>query len=447
MSGIPTDTAFTTVNTKSPTTLPPVDLSTSGGVNITINVIADQMLDQGWTQVPLYASVTMTLDLPLVATDVVTNLALWVTDFMGFVFRVYNITLGQRDPTGDLEAGGKHTIGIGAVSQGTMTDTQYQTYLILLLVAAMNANQSPFKLWDVSPIDVGGTFATYQQLLVVATLGQGGPGLNDFFMSANVNGAGLFNGLPKGGGWLYTSVPNPTDGGSTMSVSLTNSFISNLVVAWNFNVGVGEGRTLSTFYHSPHVYYLNFKSNYYSVVTPYDWKLFATNDGVPYTPHSVDELAFGGDNLWICNPRIPADQYFDPVTPLAYCGFSVTKNRSLPYESLNCATCINATFFEGPMDAFEVDVGVSLLVLNAMQRAAGELATTAGKSITISSLIALSSAFDGPLQIVGDCWNMYITTQFAALDKLSMTTDNAHEMIAYRSQTTPCEMTLWLAIS
>jgi hypothetical protein len=439
-TGIPTDTAFTTVNT-----VTHLDLSDEGPVTLGITTIAAQMTNQGWTQVGLYASVLMTIDLPLVGDGLITNLSLWITNFMGHVFRVFNITSGQRDPTGDPEPGGLTTVGVGVISQGAMTDSQYQTYLILQLVAAMNANQSPVQLWLVSATDVGGTFSTYQQLLVTAL--NPGPDYNNFFMSANVNGAGEFIGLPTGGGWLYTSVPNPTDAGSTMSVSLTDSFIHNLAVNWNFNVGVGEGRTLSTFYHSPHVYYLNFKSNYYSIVTPYDWKLFHADDGVPYTPHSADEIAFGGDNIWICNPRIPADQYFDPVTPLQYCGFSITKNRSLPYESLNCATCINATFFEGPMDAFEVDVGVSLLVLNAMQRAAGELATTAGKSITISSLIALSSAFDGPLQIVGDCWNMYITTQFAALDKLSMTTDNAHEMIAYRSQTTPCEMTAWLAIS
>jgi hypothetical protein len=444
MSGIPTDTGFTTVNT-----VTNLDLSSSGAVNLSINAIANQMLDQGWSQVPLYASTTMTLDLPLVGDGLITNLSLWLTNWCDtWVIRVFNTTSGQRDPTGDSEPGGLHTLGVGVTSKGAMTDSQYQTYLILALVAAMNANQYPSDIvWDVAPIDVGGFFSTYQQLSITANVFHPGPAFNDLFMSANVNGAGSFNGLPKGGGWIYKSVPNPTDGGSTISVSLTNSFISNLVVAWNFNVGPGEGTSTSTFYHSPHVYYLNFKADYFSVVMPYQWLLFAANDGVPYTPHSADELAFGGDNIWICNPRIPADQYFDPVNPLQYCGFSITKNRSLPYESFNCATCINATFFEGPMDAFEVDVGVSLLALNGMQHAAGELATTAGKSITISSLVALSSAFDGPLQIVGDCWGMYITTQYVPLDKLSMTTDNAHQMIAYRSQDAPCSMTVFLALS
>jgi hypothetical protein len=428
-TGIPTDTAFTTVDT-----ITHLDLSDEGPVTAAIGLIEAQMLGQGWTQVGLYASVLMTLT-PLVGTDLIFSLALWLTDFEGSAYEVYNTTLGQRDPTGDI-TGGLPVIGVGVVDQGALSNSAYQTLLINALISKMNASQ---MVWNVTGADIGGTFGTYQQLLITALLP--GPAYNNIFMSANVLGAGNFIGLPTGGGWLFTSVATPGNG-STMSVTLTDSFIHNLALVWNFNVG-GE----TVFHHSPHVYYLNFKSDYYSIVTPYDWKLFHADDGVPYTPHSADEIAFGGDNIWICNPRVPDAQRLDPIAPIDYCGFSVTKNRSLPYESFNCATCINATFFEGPMDAFEVDVGVSLLSLNAMQHAAGELATTAGKSITISSLIALSSAFDGPLQIVGDAWGMYVTTQYVPLDKLSMTNDNAHQMIAYRSQDAPCSMTVWLQIS
>ncbi len=439
-TGIPTDTEFTTVNT-----VTHMDLSTSGAVNAAIDTgattaIGNQMVDQGWSQDPLYASTTMTL-VPLVNTNVITNFALWIADFMERAYEVYNITLGQRDPTGDF-TGGVQVIGLGVNSQtGLQTDSQYQTYLIDTLIFAMNHNQFPGKIWDVVGINVGGALNTYQNLRITADIFHPGPLYNDWPMSANVFGAGLINGLPKGGGWTFTSVPTPGNG-STMTVSLTNSYISNLVVAWNFNVSPGEA-----FLHSPHIYYLAQKADYFSVVMPHQWLLFNANDGLPYTPHAADELAFGGDNLWICNPRVPDAQLLDPITPITYCGFSVTKNRGLPYESFNCSTCINATFFEGPMDAFEVDVGFSFLALNAMHHAAGELATTAGKSITISSLIALSSSFDGPLQIVGDVWGMYVTTQYVALDKLSMTTDNAHQMIAYRSQDAPCSMTVFLAIS
>lgn len=428
-TGIPVDTAFTTMDT-----ITHLDLSDEGPVTAAIGLIEAQMLGQGWTQVGLYASVLMTLT-PLVGTDLIFILALWLTDFEGSAYQVYNTTLGQRDPTGDI-TGGRPVIGIGVVAQGGLTNSAYQTLLINALIAKMNASQA---VWNVIGTDIGGTFGTYQQLLVTAI--NPGQAYNNIFMSANVLGAGNFIGLPTGGGWLFTSVATPGNG-STMSVTLTDSFIHNLALVWNFNVG---NETL--FHHSPHVYYLNFKSNYYSVVTPYDWKLFHANDGVPYTPHSADEIAFGGDNIWLCNPRVPDAQRLDPTNPIGYCGFSVTKNRSLPYESFNCATCINSTFFEGPMDAFEVDVGVALLVLNSMQHAAGELETTAGKSITISALVALSSAFNGPLQIVGDCWNMYITTQYVPLDKMSTTTDNAHQMIAYRSQDAPCSMTVFLALS
>lgn len=431
-NGIPTDTGFTTVNTVRHLSL--IDLPE---VNVAIDTVSAQMLDQGWSRVGLYASTTMTIDLPLVGTDLITNFALWITNFEGHVYEVYDTTLGQRDPTGDI-TGGLPVLGIGVRSKNFgETDSSYQTMLVNALISKMNAAQA---IWIVSGINVGGTFNTFQDLLVTAV--NPGPSYNDVFMSANVNGAGNFNGLPKGGGWIFTSVPTPGNG-STVSVSLVNrSGIGNFTANVNFNVG-GE----IIFHHSPAEYVLYFKPDYWSVVMPYQWILFHADDGSTYVPHNIEEVLQGGDNLWICNPRIPDAQLNDLTNPIGYCGFEVIKNRGVPYEGVSCSTCINSTFTEGPFSAFEVDMGVSILVLNAMHHAAGELATTAGKSITLSSLVALSTAAGGPLQIVGDVWGMYITTQYVPLDKLSMSNDNSHQMIALRSQDAPCSMTLWCAIS
>lgn len=434
MSGIPYLTSYTTVNT-----VRDLDLSTLPAINFSIDVVSDQMIDQGWTRVGLYASTTMTLDLPLIGTDAIFNFALWIISFEGHAFEAFNTTLMERDPTGDV-TGGWPVIGIGVASQGGLTDSAYQTMLVAALIAAMNGSQAN---WIVSGINVGGSFSTYQQLLITAT--HPGPAWNDVYMEANANGSGSFNGLPKGGGWLFTSVPTPGEG-STMSVSFENSNHGNFTATVNFNV---LGETL--FHHSPARYLLNFKEAYWSVVMPHQWMLFHLNDGVPYTGRSSEEIFSGGDSLWICNPRVEDSQINDPTIPIYYCGFMWQSDfqsvRGTLYEGLSLSTCINSTFTEGAFSAFELDAGIAFFVLNSMYHAAGALLTTAEKSIRIASTVGLSTAINGPLQIIGDVWGMYLDSKYWPIDTLSITTDGSHQIIAYRSQQGPCEWTLWLAIS
>jgi hypothetical protein len=430
-TGIPFATTYTTVDVQF------FSLASTGGITGALGDtdpmpslatgVVGQMQRQGWNLNGLTASTTMSINSPWADTGSIHSLAVVITDFVGHAYIIFNpdlidilTGLPEADPTGNLE-GGLPVIGVAVHSGYTQTD------IINAVIGSMNGHQ-PF--WTVTGINIGGTFATFQDLLITAN--SGGPDLNNVLFTAGVLGGGSFLAPTSGGGWLVTSVPTPETGSTIQLEILTLPIINNFAV--RSSLGGPE-------------YLLNFKGNYVSIVMPYLWIFFNLNDGIPYTPRSIEEVASGGDNYWICCPQIPAAQVHDPIKPILNCAFEWRTNRTGLSESFTCTTAINNLSYTGPLDAFEVDVGIAFMVLNSMYHAAGPLLTNASKSITTASTIALSPGVNQPLAIVGSVWGMYIETQYWPLDTRATTTDGTHDIIALRSQTTPCEMTLWVAIS
>jgi hypothetical protein len=422
--GIPYATRYTSVNVKfwSLADLAAINdaIGDVGVFPVPPTGIFAQMIDQGWSISGTKASTTMTLNVPLARTDTHTAFALMLSDFEGAVYRIYNVSLLERDPTGDIE-GGLPVIGVPILN--SMSDTD----VINTLASVMQANQI---FWNVTPFNVGGPLGLPQDLFIEARAY--GPALNGRFMSGAILGGGFFLALPSGGGWGFTSVPVPGTGSTVSVIILPLPIINNLCV----RSGFGD-----------HEYLLNFKSNYISIVMPHQWLFFHIEDGIPYAPRSTEEVTNGGDNYWIGCPDVPAAQLADPLNPIHSCSLAWFTNRVNLFESFTCVTEINGVVSIGPLDAFEVDVGLSFMLLNSMYHSAGALLTTAHKSIQIASTLAVSQGVNVPLAIVGSMAGMYIETKYFPRDKRALTTDGSHELIAYRSQQGPCEATLWVAIS
>lgn len=442
---IPTDVAFPSVSY-----LGGYDLTTNLNIALAVDSIRTQMLSVGWTDDPLYAHVTYDIDLPLSLTGLIHIFMEWVTWVQGFAFVAFNSDNGNPDPTGNFLPG----VGPGGAAALIVGVEIFNSYsqgdAVNKLITVMNMTLNPTPpFWSVVGQVVNPTYGAFSQLLI--TSGLPGATWNNQFMNGNANGGGVFDGTTHGGGFVLTSVATPTNGSKMRVITDTQLFIDNLRVTVNFDNFEVPG----AFTHSPGAFYCNFKPNMNSVVTPYSWAFFHTDDGMPYTPRNNSETFFGGDCFYMCNPRVDAALLSDPITPIGYCGAytwgsaqppAPGAGRDLMRESFKCYTRINNIDTNGPFSAFQVDCGVNWYTLNSMFHAAGELDTTAGKSIQISSLLGLSTAHNGPLKIIGDCWGMYLETRWYPLDTLAKTPDEAHTVWAYRSQQAPCEATLWMAI-
>lgn len=440
---IPTSVAYPTT-----ITLNRLSLEDVSSIVVTTNALTAQLIAAGWTEDPLYASVLFTLNLPLIPNELITIFSIYMGYFEGFTFQAFNPGIGEADPSGHVMSG-YGPGGSSSIVVGVLVDNAFsQTQLINALITAMNGSQTN---WVVSGTDIGGFYGTFQQLLITASVTNPGPAANNTFMNGEALGGGAFIGAPAGGGYVLTSVATPTNAAKMRVILDTQPFIDNLRVTMNFD-GV---EIPGAFTHSPGAFYCNFKPNMNSVATPYSWAFFHDDDGMPYTPRNNSELFFGGDCFYMCNPRVDAALLVDPISPIGYCGFYTWGSAQPPLpgagrdvmrESFKCYTRINNTDTNGPFSAFQVDCGVNWYTINSMYHAAGELDTTAGKSIQTSSLVGLSIAHNGPLKIIGDCWGMFLETRWYPLDTLAKTPDDSHTIRAYRSQTVPCEATLWMAI-
>lgn len=442
MSGIPTDVTYPTTVTKI------MDLSDLGNIVASIVNVSNQLLLAGWTNDPLFAHVIYTLDLPLVPNQIITLFSMYMGAFPDgsggyYTYQAWNAGLGETDPTGNIinrgfGPGGSSTHAYGIPVSSSMT----QTDIIFAFVAAINASQTH---WIATPVDFGGSIPTYQQLRIdVNPLDPGGPGDNNAFMNGQSLGGGDFIGLPSGGGYILTSAPAGGTGSVMRVVMDQPIFLGNFRMTVNFDASEDQ----TTFTHTAGEFYAYYQSGYYSIATPYSWLFFHINDGIPYVFRNNSEVFFGGNHFFMCCPNVPNFLTTDPSTPVTYCGFYTWGLlRTTLYESLKCAVRINATFTNGPFSAFQQDAGVNWMLLNSMYQSQGELDTTAGKSIQISSTVALSLTFDGLLAMMGDCWGMFLETRYYPLDRLAMNPDNTHQIIAYRSQQINCEATLWVALN
>lgn len=395
---IPTDVTYTGCYTV------PVDLTHP---NEAISTIVSGL--HGWTITGnLYASFEYQLGIPMVGT-VFVGFSIVITNYFGGLFRFW--TTGEPDPSGPGIIGVEVPVGV----------TQGQMAIALLLKMQAWAPNWSHSLRD---FDADGTPHT-----IYIEANDPGPSRNNAgpLVGAILSG-GIFRSEPLGGGYQLTS--QAANGQSAVTLQIRNAFGAVSVMSILNGNETEEVR-------------LQARNNYLSVSDPYQWVLFRKNVSDSYG--GSGDIYPHYDNYWLCAPNVDPEQQFDADDPIAYCAFVFIRDRT----SLNNAvgvTAINELFHEGTFSAFDSDVGISLILLNSMQTAAGALTTTADKYLQIQSLIALSEAAGEPLKVVGDIWDMYLVSKYFPLDTLALS-NTGKTVIAYRSQEAPCEWTLWLALN
>lgn len=357
-----------------------------------------------------------------------------IYDYLGFGFQVFNSAIGDRDPTGDLVGGdfGTNTF-IGVDMAGLESDSDGRN---TRFIAAMNKVGLP--TWQVSiPVDDEGHSLGPATLLVEEKL-EDDVQRNDFFWFGNILSGYQFNGPTKFGGWILESSPSDAVGISRLHVGFYSTPSDNFVMDISFVGGPdAPSVTLPPFYTWK-------RPDLWMVINPYMWIVGDLGDF--YVNQNVTEVNEGASDLWICVPRCTQGNLLDPGHPIKYAGFMSTSPRTQLHDR-NCTTYING-WLRQVNNSGATDCGMSLIPINSMYQAEGDLYTTTHLPILISSIIGLSEKNDtsDELKLMGDCYDMYLSTKYYPLNAYFYRSTDHRLVFAYRSQKTPVSATLLCAV-
>lgn len=450
-----------------------VSLASASSVDGNIANIAGLLIGQGWQLgTKLYATGTFQISLPIVGGAGPFDTIIF--DYFGFTFKIFAIDKGDPDPSIPIIGGNLGIRGVGVMSYWE------QNYIIQALADAMtevanfyiNADKiTSFTHVGINPITEidNPLFGVNRQILITAA--EDGPVGNGSGGIGNVVGGGVFNGVTTGGGYELISPKTAT---TTSSIKFKMYRGSTSLFYFNAEFMPGDrGNPLAVLEENRAIMQLRvfLKRSNYTIIAGPSQLIIYPKTYTAYNPTSIDEVLLGVSDYHICVPHVPYDQTSGTLTktsnngwgwdipnirnPIVYCGFMMSTPRNLLAEHGNFATCVNDFFITNNAG---LDSGVIYLVLNSHQRASGPLLTTSGRSVFYSALIGLSegnSLFNREhnipyvptmAQIYAFVPNMVMTTNYATPNTKMTDPTGTKTYICYRSQTTPCEASLWIII-
>lgn len=368
------------------------------------------------------------------------------------------------DPTGGSSPSGGLIKGLP-----TFPDDP-QITLIGYLIAAMDAAPFPdgkqFIHTAYKPLDDPDSPLFGVPTAIYIEAKEGGVDYNDFSGIGNVVGGGQFIGPSRYGGYdLYSR-----SGDTVLHVKMWNDLNGNFTFITGFPTGP-RGNPVSELTNSDLTETVFFgRSAYYCFASPHNWIVFPANYD-SYTAKNARENEIGTSDYHLAGIYVPPAQangsltrldtinhgygWDDPLirNPIVFAGFMMSTNRAFLTEDTRCATCVNDFFKIGQFPG--LDCGVTYLTYNTRYHEAGTIVTTVGRTIMYSAIVALTEGnsffnreHDYPWvavksQVYGFTYCMYLTTETVPLGTIIEQTTGQY-YLAYRTQSTPCEATLWL---
>lgn len=438
MIGIPTDEPVAGLDA-----FDNINLAGSRKVNESIGAIAGFLGLNNWDITePQFAHMKLVIDLPIVNHG--GPFSLIVLYWYGYAYQIYNPTAGDGDPGGniipDVGPNNESAIVVGV----PVTELMGQNEIIQIMadmmqgVSDFNTNLADFIVAPGNPFD-----GVAQTIFFEAKVD--GPDYNDISGRGNINGGSLFNGVSKFGGYRLTSSLSPS---TYMDVTFLNNESGQLLIKSFF--GAGTYVFLREAFMADIV--MHRLTNYRLLCGPFQFILTPYRYPSVYNPDNIVDVLQGTFDVWTCTPYTPEEQTNHTERAILASGFRTLSPTNVTHDSNGVAVVIGGNFFEGNFTL--PDLGWNLLAVNSYFTSQGPLLSPTDMPITTAVLVSISDGQSyqdrvvDPIPymvqealIVGFIWDMHFTMRFETVGKRARFGIKVY--LAYRSQLTPVECTLW----